>query len=96
MIHVILGVLFLAHLADGLTTYRALAIGGKEINPILRASIAAFGPAWGLLLPKAASFVVMAAVVALHPGSLLFAAVLLFCVLLFVVSASNVLTVGEP
>lgn len=52
MIYILLSLLLLLQYYDGLTTYRVLSKGGRELNPLVRWCINKFGLRNGLLLVK--------------------------------------------
>ena len=52
MTYVLLSLLIILQYFDGLTTYRLLSRGGRELNPVVRWCINRFGLAGGLVLVK--------------------------------------------
>ena len=52
MTYVLLSLLIILQYYDGLTTYRLLSKGGRELNPVVRWFINQFGLRNGLLLVK--------------------------------------------
>ena len=61
---------------DGYLTWRVLAAGGRELNPIVRALVERLGVVPGLVLAKVAFAVVAGALILEQPIALLLVAIL--------------------
>lgn len=80
MVYVLLALLVILQYYDGLTTYRLLSKGGRELNPVVRWFINRFGLRNGLLLVKGniALLILWTTLVGIMPMGMLAALCLLY------------------